>query len=519
MIVGKIKYLDFIKDSDDENFISSSSVKSNFIDNEIFESALEDCKTIKSKIKNGEEKTPFFNQLSKDIFNSLYKVRPEIYDKNNLYKSLEIENDLLREIVDNENFEKLRVNTSGDLFSSTLALSLFQDKASMLIEEWEKEEENKETMEKINNAISKQAELDEALEELQYSEDDEALEEMVEELKEEVEAANEDIDNDKKGIVSFNKLSDKLEKAVKSIEKESNDIAKAMGSLGLSNKGGEDSAKNTFSSTTFKDKEKVVQALKKNPVFKKMAEELGRIKESIGKVGKKPSKHGQIICDIGNGNDIRRVLSTEKVKLFDDKLEMDFYKRYSEKTLLEYKTMGIEDCKGPIVVCLDSSGSMGDGSKEPWAKAVAIATLQLAIEQKRSFRCILFCTYVIATIDFEKGELDVDKMLKLAEVSPMGGTSFEKPLIKALESIEESKFKKADILFITDGCPFNLLSPKFRDKFNSAKITKGFKVQSILIGETNDKFLKEFSDEITLLNKLNNNEKLSTIFDNMKDER
>lgn len=514
MILGKVKYLDFIEDSDTQKTLSSSSVKSNFIDNEIFESALEDCKNIKTKIKHGEQKTPFFNQLSKDIFSSFYKVRPEIYNKDNVYKSLELENNLLKQIINNEKFDNLRLNTSGDIFNSTLALSLFQDKAASIIEEWEKEDKNKESMKKINQAILKQQQLDKVLEELQYDEDNEYLEEISNELKEEVELANQAIDNNKQDVASYNNLSNKLLDSLKKIDKETTETADAIRGLGLSS--GEDSSSNSFSSTTFKDKIKIVDALKKNATFKKMAEELGRIKDCIGKVGKKSSKYGQVICDIGNGNDIRKVLSTEKVKLFDEKLELDFYKRYSEKTLLEYKTMGIEDFKGPIVVCLDSSGSMNEGNKEAWAKAVAIATLQLAIEQKRSYRCILFCTYVIATLDFEDGELDIDKMLKLTDVEPTGGTSFEEPLIKALESIEDSKFKKADILFITDGYPFKSLSEKFKDKFNLAKENKGFKVQSILIEETNDKYLKEFSDDITLLSKLNSNEELSNIFENMK---
>lgn len=517
MLVGNVKFLDIIKDNN-ENLLSSSSVNSNFIDNEIFESALEDCESIKKKIYRNEERTPFFNQLSKDIFNSLYKIRPEIYDKSNVHKSLEIENNLLREIVNNENFQKLRENTSGDMFSSTLALSTLQDMAGVIIEEWERNLENKKTMEKVNEAISKQYELDGAMEELSYDEDNEKLQKEVKELKEEVTSANKDINNNEISVGTFNYMCDKLSNVVKRIEGKVSKTANALSSLGLSGEAGEGTCNGMFNSTTFEDKMKIAEALKNSSVFRKMADELGRIKETIGKVGKKPSKYGQVICDIGNGNDIRKVLSTEKVKLFDEKLELDFYKRYSEKTLLEYKTMGVEDFRGPIVVCLDSSGSMNKESKDPWAKAVTIATLQLAIQQKRNFRCILFCTSITAIFDFEKGNLDVDKMIKLVTTIPDGGTSFKEPLEKALESINESKFKKADVLFITDGCPFNLLPNEFKTNFNLVKERKGFKVQSILIGETNERFLKEFSDDIVLLDKLNKNEKLSGIFDNMKDE-
>ena len=63
MIVGKVKYLDKIENDD---FKSQDSVKSNFIDDEIFKYAIDESKKIKSKIDDKSETTPFFNQLSKD---------------------------------------------------------------------------------------------------------------------------------------------------------------------------------------------------------------------------------------------------------------------------------------------------------------------------------------------------------------------------------------------------------------------------------------------------------------------
>lgn len=521
MIVGKVKYLDYIDGDNAKKSLSFSSVKSNFIDEEIFESALEDCKSIKNKIDMNEVTTPFFNQLSKDIFNSLYKVSPEVYNEKNIYKSLEVENNILKKIISNDKFEDIRYNTAGDIFNSTLALSLFQDKANAIIEEWEKD--NKEAMDKINEAILKQEQLNQAMEELENLDENsskaEGLKDMIEDLKKEVSSANDKISND---VSVSNTLCNKLGKAVESVKGKVSNASKAIDSLGLSNKGGEGGITSSINSSTFNDKAEIVNALRENSTFKKTIEELGKIKESVGKIGKKPSKYGQVICDIGNGNDIRRILSTEKVKLFDNKLENDFYKRYSEKTLLEYKTMGIEDFKGPVVVCLDLSGSMGFGCNEPWSKAVAVASLQIAIKQKRNYRCILFSDHVLDVVDFERGELDASKMIRMITREPSGGTSFDDVLLRALNSIEESNFKKADILFITDGCPYHYLESSFKNRFNMVKKNKGFKVQSILIGETREEFLEEFSDTITLFSdfdQANQNEKLGNIFNNIIDKQ
>ena len=152
-----------------------------------------------------------------------------------------------------------------------------------------------------------------------------------------------------------------------------------------------------------------------------------------------------------------------------------------------------------------------------WAKAVTIASLQLASMQKRSFRCIAFNNKVVDIWDVDKTIIDsLDKVLSISDIYPTGGTNFEKPLKKALESIEESKFKKADILFITDGCPDDYLSKDFKSKLNTAKINKGFTIQSIMLKSSDLEYLKEFSDNIIRLTDLNKDNELANIFNNMK---
>ncbi len=81
---------------------------------------------------------------------------------------------------------------------------------------------------------------------------------------------------------------------------------------------------------------------------------------------------------------------------------------------------------------------------------------------------------------------------------------FETPLQKALEVIEQSKFKKADIVFITDGHSYT--HPDFIDKFNKLKDEKEFKVLSVLIyagGKIgNIESLQLFSDDIMTIGEL-----------------
>lgn len=507
MLTGKIKFLNNL----DKNFKSSNSIKSNFIDDEIYKDAIEEAEKVKNTIEENK-KTPFFKQLSKDLFNSLYKVRPEMYGKENLPKSLHMENEILKEFIDNSKFDNLRGNTCGDIFNSTISLGMFQDKAIEIIEEWtKKSKENEKTMKDINNAIDKQQQLQQLFYDLENGQGNENIEEEIKKLTNEINKLNKNIGTNN----DTSSLKQDLNSSIKKIDEQVQQNQDALESFGMSNKGGSQNDGSSNKTIPFEQKKKLIDVLNKSNKFKEVINELGRLKQMVGKINKKPSKYGQAICDIGVGNNINKILSTEKAKLIDNDLEFEFYKRYANKSLLEYKTRGIEESKGPIVVCLDISGSM-DGKLEMWSKAVTIASLQIAMSQKRAFRCIAFNYRVVETWDIDKLTEDaINKVVEIAEIHTRGGTNFQRPLQKAIESIEESKFRKADILFITDGEPSEYLDPDFKSKLNNVKSSKGCRVQSIMLGDSDVKYLKEFSDSITTLKDLNKDNELVNIFNSM----
>jgi Mg-chelatase subunit ChlD len=58
------------------------------------------------------------------------------------------------------------------------------------------------------------------------------------------------------------------------------------------------------------------------------------------------------------------------------------------KNLMQFKLEGKEkEGKGPLIVCIDNSGSMA-GEREEWAKGFALGLLTIAKKQKREF-CII----------------------------------------------------------------------------------------------------------------------------------
>jgi uncharacterized protein with von Willebrand factor type A (vWA) domain len=169
-----------------------------------------------------------------------------------------------------------------------------------------------------------------------------------------------------------------------------------------------------------------------------------------------------------------------------------------------------EKGKGPMVVCLDGSSSMA-GDKEIWSKAVTLTLLEIARRQRRLFRSICFSSEQtpLQVLDMNpRGRYDVEMktVMDLAEYFPGGGTDFQRPLDAALECLKQTKYKKGDIIFITDGeCQ---VSPEWAEQFCKEKEKLGFSLFSILIdvGPSSLGTLKEFSDRITTIKQLTGDE-------------
>ena len=160
--------------------------------------------------------------------------------------------------------------------------------------------------------------------------------------------------------------------------------------------------------------------------------------------------------------------------------------------------------------CLDGSSSMA-GDKEIWSKAVTLTLLEIARRQRRLFRSICFSSaetplQVLDLNPREHYEIKTKNVLDLAEYFPGGGTDFQTPLDAALECLQQSRFKKGDIVFITDGeCQ---VSPEWAEQFRDQKEKLGFSLFSILIdvGSSSLGTLKEFSDRIITIKQFTGDE-------------
>lgn len=249
-----------------------------------------------------------------------------------------------------------------------------------------------------------------------------------------------------------------------------------------------------------------------NEKLKKLARMVGRMKFHAQALRKKVfERSSEELLEVEQGDALHRLLPHELITLHHPLLRKDFHRRFLDQELIQYSLRGVEEKgKGPMIVCLDGSSSMS-GDKEVWAKAVTLTLLELARKQRRRFRSICFSSaetplQILEMNPRERYEVDTKTIMDLAEYFPGGGTDFQKPLDAALDCLRQSRFKKGDVVFITDGeCQ---VDAEWAENFRREKDQLGFSLFSILIdmGPASLGTLKEFSDRISTIKQLTGDE-------------
>lgn len=191
--------------------------------------------------------------------------------------------------------------------------------------------------------------------------------------------------------------------------------------------------------------ELMMSHLQNSELFRAIIELAGRLRHvMVGLRAKNVSYTRSEVVGITQGNDLSRVLPSELAML--EISETLFLSKMAKGQLLQYKLDGVDTIgKGPIIVCVDFSGSMG-GTREKWARAIALALLNQAKHDDRKFAACLFNTEIAHSFDWNSPPKSI---LEFCSKRSGGGTSFKTALTWAMERVEEDK--KADIIFITDG--------------------------------------------------------------------
>ena len=191
--------------------------------------------------------------------------------------------------------------------------------------------------------------------------------------------------------------------------------------------------------------------LKLDERLRRIAALAGRFKRIAASKRRQRVKHGaDEVTDVEQGADLGRALPVELAKLTHRLLRLDFMRALLERQTLQYRLEGTASLgKGPLVVLLDKSGSM-DGPRDVWATAVALALLDQAQRERRTFALLGFDSRV-------KFEAVVNPADALPEeglfVSCGGGTEIAAAIARGLEIIRThpGALRKADIVLVTDG--------------------------------------------------------------------
>ena len=164
------------------------------------------------------------------------------------------------------------------------------------------------------------------------------------------------------------------------------------------------------------------------------------------------------------GRSIEDVIPSELATMADPALSSIFDQKFVEGSLLSFEKTGetsqkhneqveewrekvVEDKRGPIIICVDTSGSMS-GTPEAVAKAVALSLATKAHKEHRSCFLITFSADMeIFDFGVRRGVADLFDFLKL---SFHGGTDVGPALTKGVEMMCTPEYEKADLLVISD---------------------------------------------------------------------
>ena len=150
--------------------------------------------------------------------------------------------------------------------------------------------------------------------------------------------------------------------------------------------------------------------------------------------------------------------------------------------------------RGPIILCLDTSGSMR-GAPETIAKAVALQALRTAHAERRGCLLIAFGgpdelleQELAATPD------GLNALLTLMGQAFDGGTDVQAPIERAIDRVLQARWASADLLVVSDG-EFGC-TPATLARLDEARDNLGLRVQGVLVGDRETMGLLDLADDI-----------------------
>jgi uncharacterized protein with von Willebrand factor type A (vWA) domain len=242
---------------------------------------------------------------------------------------------------------------------------------------------------------------------------------------------------------------------------------------------------------SIEDQMRALQTIRDDEQLRQIAEMAGRIEHIIKKTKqeKVASQGGGSIVNVELTGDLTRLLPSELMRLAHPAMKRELMMRLAERKALGWKKERKEKIgKGPIICCVDSSGSM-EWSNSPaespiiWAKAVALALYRECAERGVPFGYVHFSSggrVDAKRFDARPGE-ELD-LMKFSQIFHAGGTDYALALNACLEAFAEDGMEKADVVFISDGEYTRDRDWETGRKFSEKMVELGGKTLGIQIG-------------------------------------
>ncbi|MDP2135421.1 MAG: VWA domain-containing protein [Sulfuritalea sp.] len=213
---------------------------------------------------------------------------------------------------------------------------------------------------------------------------------------------------------------------------------------------------------------------------------------------------------------IARMLPAEAMLLGHPRLRLVWHARRAERTLLCYEDddrlteirqhqapvlqprPGLTSAKrlelGPILVCVDTSGSM-QGGAEAVAKAVVLEAMRSAHAQQRPCHVFAFGgPEELLEMELGLDRAGITRVTEFLGQAFRGGTDICGPLERVIAKLEEQHWQRADLLLASDG-EFGA-TPALAARLAAAKRVLGLRVQGVLIADRETVGLLELADSI-----------------------
>lgn len=215
----------------------------------------------------------------------------------------------------------------------------------------------------------------------------------------------------------------------------------------------------------YEERRRIADISVNTPVLKEIVEIIGRERLSADEEdnivysflpqGARTGLPSEDIDSIENGDNLQRVVASE-FAMPDD----IFFKRFATKELQQLasprrrKPRKTEEHrpkprpkKGPIIVAVDTSGSMY-GRPEETAKSLLVQLVKIARKEHRSCYLITFSVR-INTVDLGRSA-SILKLKEFLDTRFTGGNGEERLIVEALRLLETNDYSMADVLIISD---------------------------------------------------------------------